>query len=798
MSHRTVRLASLLACVAPFPAIAQIPPPPAVAPIDADEIIVTGTRAAQRTLFESLAPVDVIDERSLEATVSDDLNDKLAQLVPSFNVQRLPAADGLAFIRPARLRGLSPDQTLVLVNGKRFHRSAHVGARGAQGVDLAQIGSFAIGRIEVLRDGASAQYGSDAIAGVINLVLDTDPGFRAFGQYSEYYEGDGAQVRLGGQAGVAIGDGGYIVATAEYTDANATSRTRQRPDAIAFQAANPGLAVPNPVQRWGQPDLQTVRLGLNAALPIGAAELYAFGTYGAGEGVTDFNWRNPDGTPNTYNPSSVFPGFNLRSIFPTGFTPRFGQEDEDYQLVGGVRGSLGDALRWDASASYGQNEVDYFIRETINASLGPQSPTEFRPGILRQKEFNLNLDLVYELPIAGLADPVNFAFGGERRVEIYEIEAGDVASYTVGPGARTGLASGSNGFPGYAPDQAGRFDQESYAAYLDVEAPLLPGWVVGGAVRYEDFSEFGNTTDFKVASRLEITPAVALRTSYSTGFRAPTPAQLNSTRTSQGLDTRTLQVVTSGRLSPTNPVSVFFGAAPLRPETSKAISAGATWRTDIGFSGSIDAYQIDVADRFSGSRNFVVTSAVRAQLIAQGIAGGESVTNVNFFTNDFDTRTRGVDVVAAYASALGSGRLNLSAVYNYNDTKVQRGAIVTNPTATRLFEEGLPKHNAVATAIYSVGLIELLARGRYYGKWTDSSGNVTGDVFQTFGGIALFDASISYRWRERFVLRVGAENLFDTYPDEATLQANRGLIYSRNAPYDTDGGQYYVRLEARF
>ena len=251
-----------------------------------DDIVVTGTRDASRTQFDTMAPVDVVSGDSIQNSVSDDLSDTLAQLAPSFNVQRLPANDGLAFVRPVRLRNLSPDHTLVLVNGRRFHRSALLST--AQAVDFAQIPTFAVKRIEVLRDGAAAQYGSDAIAGVVNVILDDDPGFSAYGKFSEYYEGDGTQYQTGIRTGVNFGDGGYLTVTAEYSEAEATSRTRQRPDAIKYQEENPGIDVPNPVQRWGQPDVNTLRAAFNTAMPISEAfEPYAFGTFSWGDGVTD-------------------------------------------------------------------------------------------------------------------------------------------------------------------------------------------------------------------------------------------------------------------------------------------------------------------------------------------------------------------------------------------------------------------------------------------------------------------------------------------------------------------------------
>ncbi|MAK83731.1 TonB-dependent receptor [Phenylobacterium sp.] len=762
-----------------------------------DELIVTGTREVGRTQFTTLAPVDVLSEEMIQASATAQLGENLAQQIPSFIVQRLPTSDGLQFVRPATLRSLSPDQTLVLVNGKRFHRSAFLGARGAQAADLAQIPSYAVKRIEVLRDGASAQYGSDAIAGVINVILNDQPGVRGFAQAGQFAEGDGVTYRAGVQAGVEIGSANFNL-TAEWSDAEATSRTRQRQDAIAFQAANPTLKVPNPVQRWGNPDLETRAVGLNTVVDTGeAGEFYGFVTYTETEGVNDINWRNPATNPGIYRTTAAFPGFDLRSIYPAGFTPIEGVESEDYQTLAGFRDVVGD-FTWDLSASYGRNDTAFFLKNTINASLGPNSPTAFDLGRLVQSEFNLNADAVYRMNVAALAAPLNIAFGAERRVETYAIRAGDPESYAVGPGAAFGLAPSSNGFPGFSDIQAGEWQQQSYAAYVDVEAQLTEAWSLGGALRYEDFSEFGDTLNGKIATRYAITDNLALRGAWSSGFRAPTPGQLNSTSTSQGLDTVTLQLFTSGRLSPTNPVAVFLGAEPLEPETSETVTAGLTWRTDYGFSGSIDAYQIDVSDRFSSSASVTVTPAIRAQLVAAGVPGASAFTRINWFANDFDTRTRGVDVVGAYDRDLGPGRLNLTAAYNYNQTEVTAGSIAANPTQQRLFEESRPQHNATASATYGFGPFEVLGRMRYYGSWTDSTGNATGDIFQDFGAMTFFDLAVTYAPSEFVSIRVGAENVFDSYPDEAVFQASRGLVYSRNSPYDTNGAMYYLRLETSF
>jgi len=769
----------------------------AAEPVDGavEELVVTGTRDAGRTRFTTLVPVDVLSKETIQASATAQLGENLAQQIPSFIVQKLPTSDGLQFIRPATLRNLSPDQTLVLINGKRFHRSAFLGSRGAQGPDLAQIPSFAVKRMEVLRDGASAQYGSDAIAGVLNILLDDSKGFAAFAQAGQFYEGDGATYRLGGRAGIGIGDGGHLTATFEWSDAGLTSRTRQRQDAIDFQRANPTIKVDNPVQRWGNPDLTTYQGALDAALPLGSfAEAYGLATFTKSDGINDINWRNPSQNPAIYKITPVFPGFDLNKIYPGGFTPREGIHGRDFQTVAGVRHQDDQTFTWDLSVAYGRNASRFFLENSINASLGPQSPFAFNLGRLVQSELNFNADGVYRVAVPGLAEPLNIAFGAETRKETYRIEAGDPASYAVGPGAAAGLAPNSNGFPGWSPQQAGEWSQRSYAGYVDVEAQLTQRWSAGGAVRYEHFSQFGATWNGKLATRFEVVPNLALRGSFSTGFRAPTPAQFNSTSTSQGLDTVTLQLFTSGRLSPTSPVAQFLGAKPLQPEKSRTFTGGLIWRTDFGLSGSIDAYQIEVDKRFSTSPTITVTPAIRAQLVALNVPGASSFTSISWFTNDFDTRTRGVDVVATYTRPVGPGRLDLTGAYNYNQTKVTAGSLNTNTTQRILFEESRPKHNMTASATYSWGPFELLGRLRYYGKWTDSTGNATGEIYQPFGAITFFDIAATWHVNRQIAIRVGAENVFDKYPDEAVFQASRGLVYSRNSPYDTNGGQYYARV----
>ena len=761
----------------------------------ADTIIVTGTRQTERTVFDSMAPVDIVSSSAIDSTMSEDLQDSLAQLVPSYKVERNPMADGTVFVRSATLRGLGRNQTLVLVNGKRRHRSALLGA----GTDLAMIPSSAIQRIEVLRDGASAQYGSDAIAGVINIILDEAPGYSAFGQFSEYYEGDGSNYQLGAQAGWSLADRGSVVVTGEWYESDMTSRSRQRPDALAFQAANPDLDVPNPVQNWGQPEREAFRLAINASYAFTpAVEGYAFGTYDQGQGVSDFNWRHPES--GVYNTSPVFPGWDLADLYPTGFSPQFGQHDTDFALAGGLRGAvLDDRLSWDVSLAHGRNEISYFMYNSINASLGPNSPTEFEMGDLIQRETNVNADFVY-LADFGLSDDVSIAFGAEYRDEIYEIEAGDEASWAIGPGAVDGLPTGSNGFRGFEPRQAGEFEQDSYAAYLDVEVPLTAAWTVGAAGRYEDYSEFGDTLNGKLSTRFEITPDLAFRATASTGFRAPTPGQLFSESTSQGLDTQTLEVFTNGRFSPQGPVAAIIAQRdgveinPLQPEESTNYTLGLAYRNASGLSASVDLYQVEITDRLGSSGGFVLTDAERQALSDAGVPGGGTFSSVSFYQNTDGATVKGIDIVASYVTDFAGGSLTFSGAYNYNE----RESDSASADEDRKYQEGLPQHTANATLTYAQGPFQAFGRVRYYGSWTDNSGNSTGEIFQEFGAMTLFDIGVTYDVNEHVSVRAGAENVFDSYPDEATFQANRGLIYSRNAPYDTDGGNYYLRVETRF
>ena len=782
---------------------APVSPLQSDATLRAETVIVTGTRAPTRTVFESLAPIDVISGADLGETVSDELLDSLAQSLPGFTAFRFPLNDGNIFNRPTALRGLSSDQTLVLVNGRRRHRSAFLETTNGQPVDLSQIPITAIKRVEILRDGASAQYGSDAIGGVINIILEDEPGASAFAQYSTYYEGDGEVWRAGVRDGWVFEGAGFLTLSAEAFNTAPTSRARQRTDAIAFQASHPDVSVPDPVQRWGQPERDGWRIGWNGAVASGASvEAYSFGTYSETNGLSDFNWRNPD-TSLAYDPSTAFPDFDLQDVYPAGFTPRFGQEERDVSAFMGVRAGAGAPMEWDVSAGFGQSQIDYVLLESINASLGPDSPTGFHPGTLRQTEGILNADVSMPVGKNRAAGTGNLAAGVELRRERYAIEAGDVASYAVGPGALDGLPPGSNGFPGYSPEQAGTFEQDSYAGWVDLEWPVTRAWTFGTALRYENYSIFGDTLNGKLSGRYEVTPEWVLRGTISTGFRAPTPGQVYSQRTSQSLDTETLVIASRGRFSPVGPVAEILSRRedlsiePLKAERSANYSIGFGYRGHGGLTATVDAFQIDVYDRFDEISGITLTDEERAALAVLDPMLNPNISTVNFFQNVYDSRTLGIEAVVAYERRVGAGDLSLTLAYTTLDTDVTKADMPTGEAERQFFENPVPEHRAAISAAYSIARFELSGRLRYFGSWSDVNGSIESD-YQTFGDRTFLDAGLAWHAADQLTLKLGVENFFNVYPDEARRQANRGLVYSRNAPYDTDGGLVYARVTRRF
>lgn len=814
--RRSVRLTMLAAAVGAAPLTLQaqaISTPSDESSPSLSEVIVTGTRRAERTVIDSSVPVDVVSNADLERVAAADLNNKLQATVPSYNVKRLPLADGAIFVRPASLRGLSPDQTLVLLNGKRRHRSAFVDVtfQGAQAVDLAQIPQIALKRVEVLRDGASAQYGSDAIAGVVNLILDDTPGIKSYAQWGEFSEGDGESVQAALSAGFEFGATGSLTVSGEYLKSDATSRSLQRPQAAALieQGEPYASSVHQPVvQRFGLPDLEARRFFYNASVDVGdSVTAYAFGNYGHSDGISDFNWRAPApaagfAQSSAFNrsiyqdgPDAIFPDWDLRSVYPGGFTPRFGSRQDDYSIVVGLRGDLSPRLSWDLSGSYGYNEVEYYLHETINASLGPLSPTSFDAGSRDQAEYNVNLDFVYQWQTA-LASPVNVAFGAEFRREQFGIGAGEPASYEVGP--LRDLSPAANGFPGASPLQAGEWARDNYAVYVDIDADLTERLNVGLAGRFEDYDSFGSTSNGKLSARFKLHERVNLRGAVSTGFRAPTPGQANLINTNQFPDAATQTVVTAGTLPPTSPVALLFGGKELAPEESVNYSAGLVLTPHESLVASIDFYRVKVTDRIGLTQRYTLTDEQRAQLVAAGFPAASDLTQVNFFTNGYSTLTKGIDAVVNFNSSIGPGDLSATLAYNHNETEITQAdaGVISEQTRARL-EEQTPQDTATLQTEYRLDRWNLLARARYYGAWTDPLGNDPAQN-QRVGALTFLDVSAGYELRAGTLLTAGFENVLDEYPERALYNTFLGIKYPRASPYEKDGRQAFVRLSVSF
>jgi iron complex outermembrane receptor protein len=794
------------------------------------EIIVTGTRRNDLTAANSPTPIDIISSDELLNQGSSDVNDILRQQVPSLNVQRFTSNDGSVFTRPYSLRGLPPDQTLVLVNGKRRHRGATVQLsnipyiRGSQGPDLATIPSIAIGQLEVLRDGASANYGSDAIAGVLNFRLRDDrEGGTLIARYGQYYKGDGEDVLLQGNVGLPLPADGFLNISGEYTNAKITSRQNQRPDAQALiNAGVPG--VPVPAQRTGNPSSEAARVFVNAGVHLNdTMELYTFGNYSWTAGTTAFFYRYPGTNPPFQFPTnSLFnsvpltqtpggPRFSFRTLFPGGFAPDFHATIRDASLVGGLRGDLGGDLTYDLSSSYGRNHVSYRISNTVNASLGPSSPTSFRAGELEQRELNFNFDLTYPLEV-GLAKPLNLAGGLEYRRETWEVTAGELASYQVGPFAsvlepdtpnptdRVGLPAGSSGFPGLGPSQAGTFSRNNWAAYTALEGDVTDRLSFGVAARYEDFSDFGSAFTWKVNSRLEFSDAIAVRGSVNTGFRAPTPGQSNVSSTFANINAITGQPFITGIVSPSNPVALLFGAKPLDREKSFNIAAGIVLTPLSRLTFTLDYFNIKIEDRIGLSGGFNVTQAQRNQLVAAGILGGGDFTTIQFFGNAFDSRTQGLDAVLTYGFDMMSGKATLSANANYTSSQVIRaGPLITGDRERLLeLEDFVPDWKGSVVFNYQGDRFGGSATASYYGQWTDFGPDLAND--QTGGAEVLVDAELSYRLTDNFTVAAGGSNIFNNYPDREVRasQLINGFKYLRFSPIGFNGGFWYVRGIAKF
>lgn len=841
-------------------------------PVKLEAFVSTGTRFSDRTVIESPVPIDIVLGTEMQKGGYTEVSQMLQALVPSFNFPRPSLTDGTDHIRPATLRGLAPDQVLVLVNGKRRHSSALVNVNGSVGrgsvsVDFNAFPSSAIERVEVLRDGASAQYGSDAIAGVINVILRKDQGWGFDATYGSTSEGDGRDMKVSGFAGTKLGAKGTLFVTAFARQKTPTNRiepdTRQQyfgrnptTNALTAISGNFGsgtgltpsngtldsreLAVNRFNHRYGDPRAKERGLFVNAEAPVAGFTGYFFGgaTQRHGEGAGFFRRAGDDRT--------------VRAIWPNGFLPVIQSNIWDLSAGGGLKGKLGGGWEFDASTVLGSNALAYTTAQSNNVTLGTASPRSFYAGTLTFKQHTTNLDLTNQFA-AGLKAPLKVALGGEFRHEHYNIRPGTPDSYRDGgvrildgPNAGALAAPGAQVFAGFRPSDSGSHTRDSYAFYVDAEQDLTEAWMVSGAVRFEDYSDFGNETTAKFATRLKLGEPFALRGSVSTGFRAPHLAQqwFSSTATNfiggVPFENKTFPV--------TDPIAKALGAQPLKPETSLNQSLGLTWQPTTAFSASVDFYEIEIDDRIVLSSNFTgaAGSAFLNYLNSQGLFG---TTGGRYFTNAVDTRTRGVDLNGRYTLRFDANRrLTLTAGANFNDTKVtgfkptppQLAAVgLTTPlfdlTELVRMEASQPKNIVNLSAGYDVGAFSFLARTIRYGEIESVAftsltpaqqtallggrdfylaptvpAGANRQVVQRFGAKWITDLDVTYRVNKELTVSIGANNVFDVVAEQNIRSVvsggaafagsdNAGIFpYTGTSPFGFNGAFYYGKVSWKF
>ena len=880
-----------------------------------DEIIIVGTRRQGRTTTNTPVPVDLFNRQDLDSVSSDDMLDIIKTLVPSFQVGRFPIDDGRTFVRPAELRGLSGDKVLVLVNGKRRHRSALVrtGRDGANGPDLATIPSIAVKSVEVLRDGASALYGSDAIAGVFNFNLrDSADGGELRLQTGMYSEGNENGYLIALNHGFSLGSNGFINISAELSDNQATSRgtffdrpiaqsgltpaesalvsgffdhdlnpatpdqERFGPDAFTevydpvsgalVTLARGSDGIPDDtgpryaenlqfaeisdspfVMIWGAPDREAIRSFINAGLELdNGTELYGWANYSDSDSNGNFFHRRPGNAP--LNPLRKPTGeiYDPRTRFPAGFTPRFAGNVIDVSFTGGVRGEFDNGLSYDFGGRWGESTLKYTIFNTLNPSLGPASPTSFRPGNLNSDEYAFSADFVLPVDV-GFASDLNVAFGAEYRNEGYELVQGDPNSWKLGPygfadpfnfeidsdeaaagqnGGSVGCfipgpqfdptslcrpddpihnvgSVGSNGFPGYGPNSVSTYGRDSWAAYLDLEADITGRFLATIAGRYEDYSDFGSNFSWRVAALLQVNDTLRLRASAGTGFRAPTPGQISTINIRTGVISG--MPLTVGLFPPQHPASQLFGATPLTDETSTQFTLGIAAETFDQLTITLDYYFIALDDQIWRSSEFAVSPEDRALLQELGVPGAETLAEVAYFTNDIDTETSGVELVATHSIDWGGGNTTFILAANINQTKVtrrtNRQTDPTNPTPvyfvndTDVFriENGDPEFRVNLTGRHSwANDVTATLRGNWYGdyKLTDRSLSQV----QELSGKVFWDADITWDVSEALSLTFGGDNIFNEFPDPAPdFSSCCGIIYDPGTVMDWQGSYYFVR-----
>ncbi len=839
-----------------------------------ETIVVVGTRTEGRTVTASPVPVDVIPETELVSQGNNDLTDRIRTVVPSYNVGTQPISDAATLVRPANLRGLAPDHTLVLVNGKRRHRAAVIAwlgngiSDGSQGPDISIIPAIALRQVEVLRDGASAQYGSDAIAGVINFQLkdassggsveirtgqfqDSNPGSSSgFGGQYTFAGENGPSYAVAANVGMPMGENGFFNLSMEYGGADPTSRSVQRNDAInIINTGNTNIR--NPAQVWGSPLVEDdIKLFANfGSLFSNGAQFYGHANYATRKTTGGFYFRNPHTRSGVFSndgggsilvgdrlwastgvegaggcPALTVTGhvpdpmalaaieadpncFTLYSRFPGGFTPQFGGDLTDSSIVAGVRGYLDSGMTWDLSVNVGSSEVDQFIYNTVNASLGYDTPTSFNPGIYEQTDTNVNFDITYPV-----RDNVSLAAGLEWRNEQFRIGAGDAASWEIGPYAAQGFGSGSNGFNGYRPENSGTWDRANVAIYGDIEVDTADErGTVTAALRVEDFDGFGNTINAKVSGRRQVSDVVALRAAVSTGFRAPTPGQQNAFNVTTAFDPETGGLSNSGTVPSTSLPAALRGGEDLQPEEAVNFSAGLV--VDRGeFTLTADVFHIDVDDRLAVSETFrqcalimepnCVTDAEIEQLLSGGFVEARNLKNFRFFVNDFATQTQGLDVVGTWTPPELGGDTSFSLVFNYTKTEVtDHNPDTVGPFRIATIEKGLPEFRWNLAMNHGAERWNLMARLNYFDGWWDSEdaqnllGRNNAPMYSDYNGEFLVDLELGFPLPNNTSIAIGVQNLLNTYPEENPGGADGvGNRYGQFSPFGFNGSYYYVRF----
>jgi len=758
-----------------------------------DTVIVTGTRVADRTVAESQSPIDIITPEILQSTGTSELATALSRALPSLNFPRPALTDGTSGIRPAQLRGLSPDQVLVLVDGKRRHTSAMINVngsigRGSSAVDINAIPIAAIERVEVLRDGASAQYGSDAIAGVVNIVLKgSGSGGSLAVDHGQYSAGDGNKNQISGDAGFTFGNGrGQLHVAGQYSQQDESNRAGPYQGTTPDTSNFPGIGETTFVV--GDPQVDASAASANASFAFSDNVTGYANALLSNRDITSFAFYR---SPNHLGETAL-----LAQTYPDGYVPQINQYSKDRSVVAGVKGNTESGWTWDLSANHGENTLDFHTRNSINYSLGATSPRSFYDGTLKYTQDIFNADFTKSLDW-GLAYPVTLSFGGEYRREKWEQNAGELDSYT---------GSGAQGFAGFTPTNQVNTDRHNYAVYAGLEADLSDKFSAGVTGRYEDYSDFGDKFSGKLSARYAFTDKVALRATASSGFRAPSLAQQSYQAVTSTIING--EFVERGTFPAASDAAQALGSAPLKAETSTSYSLGLVLQPVDRLYLTVDAYQIEIDDRIVLSSNITTTdNAAVADLLA-GL-GLPQVTAFSYFTNGLDTRTRGVDAVASYTVPFTASSLELTAAYSYNDTEVKKfdgspavfqalgitQSLIGRDEIGRI-EDSFPRDKSIVSGTWRSDHWELGLAATRYGSFTvRNSATATRD--QTYDAKWVLDASASYKPSENWTLTLGADNLLDEYPDRTVDLQNStwGMLpYSNYSPFGFNGAYVYGRV----